>query len=249
MLETTEAIVLNTKKFGETSKIVSFFTKDFGKINAMVKGAQKPKSKFGSTLEPMNYLSIVFYKKPANQLQLLSDSEIAVNFWNIRTSLENTAIGFAIVETVYKILEEYYVNKSIFEDIVQSLEILNKQEASPFAVYLKFLFSFAVNLGLDINISNELFTTNNSNIRIFFNYVNGTFTTHNIRTEENRYYILIENNLFTKIDEIYNSDWDSLPKSVFSKSEMFQSIGLFNKFFVYHTERGLFLDSLSLIIS
>ena len=247
MIETSEAIVLNARKFGETSKIVSFFTKEFGKINAMVKGAQKPKSKFGSTLEPMNYVSINFYKKPSTQLQLLSESEIVINFWNIRTSLEHTAMGFAIVETLYKILEEHYVNKSVFEDIVLIFEELNKIEEEPFRIFVKFLFNFALNLGIDINISNELLFQEHRYHRVLFDYENGTFQGDKINSEDIRYYIPLDDSLYKKLNEVYNAELGNLPKVHFSRQEVFKIVNLFNKFFGYHTEKSLFLESLGLI--
>lgn len=247
MLETTEAIVLNTRKFGETSKIVTFFTKDFGKINAIVKGAQKPKSKFGSTLEPMNYLSIVFYKKPATQLQLLSDSEILVNFWDIRTSLEHTAIGFAIVETIYKILEEHYVNLAVFDGIITAFIKLNELSKYPFSLFLKFLFTFSSNLGLDVNVSNDLILLEDSPRKINFNYENGSFFAENKSNADSKFYLQIDFSLFKKINEIYNSDWEILPEIEFTKSEVFKIISIFNKFFGYHTEKSLFLESFNLI--
>jgi DNA repair protein RecO (recombination protein O) len=247
MLETTEAIVLSARKYSETSKIVTFFTKDFGKINAMVKGARNSKSKFGSTLEPMNYLSITYYKKPASQLQLLSDAEIVINFWNIRTSLEHTAFGFSVVETVYKILEEHYVNTSIFEDIVATLEKLNKISNQPFSIFLKFLFNFVINLGIDINIANELLLQEHPGKRVAFNYENGSFFAYNTKTEDNRYYLQIEESLYRKINEIYNSSSDSQLEIEFSKNEVYKIINLFNKFLNFHTEKSLFLESLNLI--
>ncbi len=47
----TEAFVLRSFRYGETSKIVTLFTRDFGKMNAIVKGARNYKSKICGTLE------------------------------------------------------------------------------------------------------------------------------------------------------------------------------------------------------
>ncbi|OGU61613.1 MAG: DNA repair protein RecO [Ignavibacteria bacterium GWF2_33_9] len=247
MIEKTEAIVLNSKKYGETSKIVNFFTKDFGRMTAIVKGAQKQKNKFGSTLEPMNYLTIFFYKKPESQLQLLSDTEIAVNFWNIRTSLEHTAIAFAMAETIYKILEEHYVNLHIFKSMIKYLQLLNDSPKEPFCLLLKFLLDFMSNLGLNISISNEiLFQTPNRNL-VTFNYENGTFHNYNTKSEENRYNVILDLNLYKKINDIYNSEINEIPEVAFDKGEVYKLLHLFNKYLGYHTDKSLFLESINLI--
>nr|WP_019138373.1 DNA repair protein RecO [Peptoniphilus timonensis] len=41
----TLGIVLNEMDFGESSKIIRVFTKEYGKISIMVKGAMSPRSK------------------------------------------------------------------------------------------------------------------------------------------------------------------------------------------------------------
>jgi DNA repair protein RecO (recombination protein O) len=63
MIAETKAIVLHTRKFSDTSKIATLFTSDFGKISVIAKGAAKPKSKFGSSLDPLSYINISFIKK------------------------------------------------------------------------------------------------------------------------------------------------------------------------------------------
>ena len=45
----SEAFVLKSFRYGETSKIVILFTKNFGKINAIVKGARNFRSRVCGT--------------------------------------------------------------------------------------------------------------------------------------------------------------------------------------------------------
>ena len=53
VLTTTDAIVLKAMKYRDTSRIVTFYTRAFGKLRAIAKGARGPKNKFGSALEPL----------------------------------------------------------------------------------------------------------------------------------------------------------------------------------------------------
>ena len=55
----TEAIVLRTIDYSETSRIVTLFTRELGKTGIMAKGARAAKSRFGSTLQPMNRIAAV----------------------------------------------------------------------------------------------------------------------------------------------------------------------------------------------
>ncbi|MGB9701991.1 MAG: DNA repair protein RecO [Candidatus Kapaibacteriota bacterium] len=248
MLETTEAIILNSRKYGETSKIVTVFSKNFGKFNLIVKGASKAKNKFGSALEPMSYVLITFYRKPANQLQLLSNAELVANFLHIRQSLESTAFCFSIIETINKILEEHYVNEKIFSSIIEAFEQINQNKVEPFNVYLKFLFIFLNNLGFEISTNSLNIRNNSKNNQVFFDIENGLFILIN-NNENNKFTNKVELNinLFDKISQIINSEEREIPNISFSKSEIYSLINLFSKYLNFHIEKSLYLESLKLL--
>ena len=73
----TDALVLRSHRLGETSLIVSLFTRDFGLLRCVAKGARGPKSRFGASLEPGVRVNAVVYRKLTRDLQLLSKTDIA----------------------------------------------------------------------------------------------------------------------------------------------------------------------------
>jgi|GEM_PF-1097934 len=76
MIERTEAIILKTQNFSETSRIVSAFTKQFGRMKFMAKGARKPKSKFGASFQPGGVTQLVFYRSRHSELHTVSESDV-----------------------------------------------------------------------------------------------------------------------------------------------------------------------------
>jgi len=72
----TEALILRSYRLGETSLIVSLFTREFGLLKCVAKGARGPKSRFGASLEPGVRVSAVVYRKISRDLQLLSKTDI-----------------------------------------------------------------------------------------------------------------------------------------------------------------------------
>ena len=50
-LEKSEAIVLRVVPWSETSMVVTLFTRDFGKLSAIARGARRLKSPFESALD------------------------------------------------------------------------------------------------------------------------------------------------------------------------------------------------------
>jgi DNA repair protein RecO (recombination protein O) len=74
-IERTEGIVLKTHALGDTSRIVVAYTRDFGMVRLVAKGARKTPSRFGFALEPLSRSRLVFYLKPNRDLNLLSQAE------------------------------------------------------------------------------------------------------------------------------------------------------------------------------
>lgn len=72
----SEALVVRSYRLGETSLIVSLFTREFGLLRCVAKGARGLKSRFGASLEPGVRVSAVIYRKLSRDLQLLSKTDI-----------------------------------------------------------------------------------------------------------------------------------------------------------------------------
>ena len=76
----TDALVLRSHRLGETSLIVTLFTRDHGLLRCVAKGARGPKSRFGASLEPGVTITAVVYRKLTRDLQLLSKADITA-YW------------------------------------------------------------------------------------------------------------------------------------------------------------------------
>jgi DNA repair protein RecO (recombination protein O) len=124
----TRAIVLRSLNYGETSQIVTLFTEEKGKMGVMAKGARRPKSSFGSTLQPMAYTQVVFYDKPTRTLQMLSESSHVRSFHRLREDLQSITVGLRIVELVDALLETEDALPSVFVLLVRALRRLNRHE-------------------------------------------------------------------------------------------------------------------------
>jgi DNA repair protein RecO (recombination protein O) len=75
-LVTTEATILKTYEYSETSKILRLFTRDVGLCSVIAKGARRPKSRFGGLLEPFTDGVATFYAKEGRELHTLSGFEL-----------------------------------------------------------------------------------------------------------------------------------------------------------------------------
>jgi DNA repair protein RecO (recombination protein O) len=72
----SDAVVLRTWPVRESDLIVSFFTRDYGRMSGVAKAALKSRKRFGGALEPMTVARAWFAERPRQELVRLDQLEI-----------------------------------------------------------------------------------------------------------------------------------------------------------------------------
>jgi len=117
----SEAVVLRARKVRDTSKIVVFFTKRFGKVSAMAKGSLRPKSKFGSSLEILTHSLIIYYAKENRNVHTLSHSETLNPFSEVKADFAKLAYASTAIEILERFAPVEEPNEELFDHIVLTL--------------------------------------------------------------------------------------------------------------------------------
>ncbi len=125
MIVTTDAIVLKAMKYGETSKIVTLYTRDFGRLSVLAKGARARNKRFGSSLEPLSCVSAVFYKKEHRDLHLLTQCTVRTPLRRIPEDLEKLAAAMALVELVLGVAHQEEKNEEMFALLCSTLAAID----------------------------------------------------------------------------------------------------------------------------
>ena len=153
MIVKTEVVVLRSIKYGESSKILTLYSREFGKISCIAKGARSAKNKFGSSMEPLTHSLVVLYKKEHRDLHLISQCDALKTFKNIGKDLERLTIGLAIAEFLYRIAHNEEKNELLFDLIIESLTALDAEPKTPMihlhAVHLRTAILFGYSPALN----------------------------------------------------------------------------------------------------
>ncbi|MCL6585362.1 MAG: DNA repair protein RecO [Anoxybacillus sp.] len=123
MLEKCEAIVLRTVDYGETNKIVTLWTREWGKVAVMARGAKKPSSRLSSVTQLFTYGYYLVQK--SRGVGSLQQAEIIDSLRGIRENIFATAYASYIVELTDKVTEEQRPNPYLFELLLQTLKYMN----------------------------------------------------------------------------------------------------------------------------
>jgi len=155
MAETkTEAIILRTIPFKETSKIVRLYTRDKGKIAAIAKGASRMKSGFRGKLDPLNYVEAIVYFKENRGVQTLGDVSLIRSFVNDYQEIDTIYYSTAILEALDKFIDGSEDNERVFILTINLLSIIDQNHSWAKAALVYYLFILTDLLGFKINLYN-----------------------------------------------------------------------------------------------
>ena len=145
----TTGFVLNSKKHLNSSKIISFFTPEYGKLKLIAQGARRPKNNFGLSLEVSAYSEIVFIHNYKTSSYLIKESDLLnileINIENYKKNLYLLSLN-KLLDQVLPIGE---INKEIFYTyykFAKNLHLLDNEDII-LRDYLKVIFDILAFLG------------------------------------------------------------------------------------------------------
>jgi DNA repair protein RecO (recombination protein O) len=119
-----EAIILRTRDYGESDRLITFYTQSQGQLTGIAKGARRSKKRFVHTLEPFSQVQITYVDKSTSGLVRIDASELINAFTALRGDI--TRLGYASLscEMVLEISPERQANPRLFSLLGRYLEQL-----------------------------------------------------------------------------------------------------------------------------
>src|SRR5690625_1560654 len=123
MLTKVEGIILKTQAYGETHKIITIFTKQYGKLSAIARGANKIKSRLSSVTQPFIKGDFLIYMSKG--LSTIRQGEMNESFRHIRGDIIKTAYAEYISELTDKLLDKNQPDVYLYSQLNNTLAWLN----------------------------------------------------------------------------------------------------------------------------
>ncbi len=124
MLQKCEGIVIRTTDYGETNKVVTLYTREWGKMGVMARGAKKPNSRLSAITQLFTHGN--YLVQTGSGLGSLQQGEMISSMRSIREDIFKTAYSSYIVELLEKSVEDKKPNPYLFELLYQTLHYLNE---------------------------------------------------------------------------------------------------------------------------
>ena len=110
----SESYVLRTYPFREGDLIVSFFTRDQGKLRGVARRARKPKSSFGSGLERLSLVNLTYSQKETRELVNLYNGELLQSQFDLISDYETSIALDYLAEISDHLLPDHEPNERFF---------------------------------------------------------------------------------------------------------------------------------------
>ncbi len=145
----TEGIIIKREYFRDTSKIVTIFSKDYGKLELLAKGAFDPKRNLGGSLEPFTFSEVIFYYREGREYYLLANATLLYDFRILREEPERFYFASLLAEFILNCLPKEVPQTSLYQLFLSTFYRLTK-EGKENLIY-SFLIKAATLLGYKPN--------------------------------------------------------------------------------------------------
>jgi len=144
--EKTDALVIRQTDFSESSRIVCFFTRDFGKLSTIAKGGRRLKGPFDAALDLLARCRIVFLRKSSSSLHILTEAQLLSRFIPLKQDITSLYGGYYVAELLNALTEEDDPFPNIFDAAARTLERL-AEDQHPAHTILRFELTLLRELG------------------------------------------------------------------------------------------------------
>ena len=121
----SETYVLRTYPFRESDLIVSFFTRDQGKLRGVARRARRPKSSFGSGLERLSLVNLSYSQKETRELVNLIGCDLLQSQFDLLTDFDVSVALDYIAEVSDHMLPPHEPNERFFRLIAAVLNYMH----------------------------------------------------------------------------------------------------------------------------
>ena len=149
----TPAILIRRVDYGDFDLILSFLTRDKGKISVIAKSAKRSKKRFGGILELFNPLDIVVSPGRGSGLSILKEASLIHPLDGIGTDILKTAYASYWAELVNTWVEEGRKQPDTFDLLAYVLRELDSGDVSEEVLSIIFQMRFLSLSGLCPNLS------------------------------------------------------------------------------------------------
>jgi DNA repair protein RecO (recombination protein O) len=128
-----QGVVLRHVEYGEADRILTFYTLEYGKVQAVAKGIRKMRSRKAGHLEPFSRVELMLAK--GRNLDVITQAEAQCTYENLRADLKLIAYAAYVVELLDRFTYEEGEHRLLYNLLVNTLARLDEGAPSQTVVH------------------------------------------------------------------------------------------------------------------
>lgn len=124
----TQAIILGRRNSGEADKLLTVFSREFGKKQLLAKGIRRVASRRAPYLEPFSYVIMQVYK--GRSIDIVTEVESIQTFELLRKRLERIGFGFIALELTERLTAEHQESEIVFTALLAFIAELSQENTT-----------------------------------------------------------------------------------------------------------------------
>lgn len=145
-MKSTLAIVTRTSDYRDNDKMVSLFSQDYGRIDALARGAKKPTSNLGAVVKP--FVCAEFSFTIAKERYYITHGIIKESFFGLSQDMKAYAAASTILEICGKSVMPGEQNKRLFSLLINALYAMNQNNERADEIFAFFIIKFLDAIGM-----------------------------------------------------------------------------------------------------
>ncbi len=126
----TESIVVNTIDLGEADLLVTLFTREYGKIKAVARGARILKSRYSGFFQPLLVLNTLYFGNERQELYRMASID-PVKVYDISSSMDKMFTAFCMMEVLEHCCGPGEINLPMYRLALEGIELLDSGDQGP----------------------------------------------------------------------------------------------------------------------
>jgi len=125
----TKGIVVKEQGIGEADKIITIFSRNRGRITALVKGGKRSRSSFTAASQILCYADYVLFS--GKEMYSVNSCEVIEPFYEIRNDMVKLTYAAHFMDIVLEIIQENQQSPKLLKLLLNTLHMLAKTDKDP----------------------------------------------------------------------------------------------------------------------
>lgn len=146
MLVNTEGIVLKQRKIANNRRMITVFTKNYGKLSCGTSLSEKGKGKAALALRPFTYAEYDIYK--GRDYYNINSAQTKKSYYSIGEDLERFLVASNFIEYLEKMLEDEQPKPKLFDMTLEFLDVISRANTNYETIFCAFIVKTLSVLGI-----------------------------------------------------------------------------------------------------